>query len=114
MDANTQPTKKTRLEWLDALRGFTMILVVAFHVSQSGLEHTPLLVAALPCAVPHAAVLLRQRLPGLQVQPGVGLPHAKDAAGQEGARADGAHRHLLPLCHGRVGQLVLPHRTCRA
>jgi len=36
MDANTQPTKKTRLEWLDALRGFTMILVVAFHVSQSG------------------------------------------------------------------------------
>ena len=28
--------KKPRLEWLDALRGFTMILVVAFHVSQSG------------------------------------------------------------------------------
>lgn len=29
-------TKKPRLEWLDALRGFTMILVVAYHVSQSG------------------------------------------------------------------------------
>lgn len=28
--------KKPRLEWLDALRGFTMILVVAFHVSQTG------------------------------------------------------------------------------
>ena len=28
--------KKPRLEWLDALRGFTMILVVAFHVSASG------------------------------------------------------------------------------
>ena len=28
--------KKPRLEWLDALRGFTMILVVANHVSQTG------------------------------------------------------------------------------
>ena len=27
--------KKTRLEWLDALRGFTMILVVAYHTIQS-------------------------------------------------------------------------------
>ena len=32
-------TKKPRLEWLDALRGFTMILVVAFHTIQGfGLE----------------------------------------------------------------------------
>lgn len=30
--------KKTRMEWLDALRGFTMILVVANHVSQMGFE----------------------------------------------------------------------------
>jgi fucose 4-O-acetylase-like acetyltransferase len=30
------PAKKPRLEWLDALRGFTMILVVAYHVAQSG------------------------------------------------------------------------------
>ena len=30
--------KKPRLEWLDALRGFTMILVVANHVSQIGFE----------------------------------------------------------------------------
>ncbi len=28
--------KKPRLEWLDALRGFTMIMVVAYHVAQSG------------------------------------------------------------------------------
>jgi fucose 4-O-acetylase-like acetyltransferase len=28
--------KKPRLEWLDALRGFTMILVVAFHVAMIG------------------------------------------------------------------------------
>ena len=28
--------KKQRLEWLDAMRGFTMILVVANHVSQTG------------------------------------------------------------------------------
>ena len=32
------PVKKPRLEWLDALRGFTMILVVANHVSQIGFE----------------------------------------------------------------------------
>ena len=29
-------TKKVRLEWLDALRGFTMILVVAYHVAETG------------------------------------------------------------------------------
>ena len=29
-------SKKPRLEWLDAMRGFTMILVVANHVSQTG------------------------------------------------------------------------------
>ena len=34
----TIPQKKPRLEWLDALRGFTMILVVANHVSQMGFE----------------------------------------------------------------------------
>ena len=28
--------KKPRLEWLDALRGFTMILVVANHVAGLG------------------------------------------------------------------------------
>ncbi len=30
--------KKPRLEWLDALRGFTMIMVVANHVAQMGFE----------------------------------------------------------------------------
>ena len=32
----TAVKKKPRLEWLDAMRGFTMILVVANHVSQTG------------------------------------------------------------------------------
>lgn len=32
----TTPQKYPRLEWLDALRGFTMILVVAFHVGLHG------------------------------------------------------------------------------
>ena len=30
--------KKPRLEWLDALRGFTMVMVVANHVAQIGFE----------------------------------------------------------------------------
>ena len=32
--------KKQRLEWLDALRGFTMILVVAYHVAEMGFGET--------------------------------------------------------------------------
>lgn len=32
--------KKPRLEWLDALRGFTMIMVVANHVATMGFEQT--------------------------------------------------------------------------
>ena len=32
--------KKTRLEWLDALRGFTMVMVVAYHVAQTGFGET--------------------------------------------------------------------------
>ena len=31
-----EKVKKPRLEWLDALRGFTMILVVAYHVAEMG------------------------------------------------------------------------------
>ena len=34
----TQAPKKVRLEWLDALRGFTMILVVANHVGAEAFE----------------------------------------------------------------------------
>ena len=33
--------KKPRLEWLDALRGFTMILVVANHVAGMGFGMAP-------------------------------------------------------------------------
>ena len=39
--------KKQRLEWLDALRGFTMILVVAFHVSQIGFGEKPKMSSSL-------------------------------------------------------------------
>lgn len=36
-DINTEtPQRKERMEWLDAMRGFTMILVVAYHVAQLG------------------------------------------------------------------------------
>lgn len=35
-----QIVKKPRLEWLDALRGFTMILVVSYHVAQYGFEES--------------------------------------------------------------------------
>ena len=35
-----QTVKKPRLEWLDALRGFTMILVVSYHVAQYGFGET--------------------------------------------------------------------------
>lgn len=38
METQATPQKKQRLEWLDALRGFTMILVVANHVSRVGFE----------------------------------------------------------------------------
>ncbi len=38
MEGEIQSAKKHRLEWLDALRGFTMILVVANHVSRVGFE----------------------------------------------------------------------------
>ncbi|MCM1372057.1 MAG: acyltransferase [Bacteroides sp.] len=33
---DSKPLHKPRLEWLDAMRGFTMILVVAYHVAQMG------------------------------------------------------------------------------
>ena len=36
IETNTMPVRKPRLEWLDALRGFTMIMVVAYHVCQQG------------------------------------------------------------------------------
>lgn len=40
METTSLPPKKPRLEWLDAMRGFTMILVVAFHVSLTGFSQT--------------------------------------------------------------------------
>ena len=42
---------KQRLEWLDAMRGFTMILVVAYHVAQSGFLESEKISASLPFLV---------------------------------------------------------------
>ena len=46
---NSELTK--RLSWLDALRGFTMILVVAYHVAQVTFQETEKTSAALPFLV---------------------------------------------------------------
>lgn len=42
---------KERMEWLDALRGFTMILVVAYHVAQTSFGQSIKLSASLPLLV---------------------------------------------------------------
>ena len=39
VDINTMKQKE-RMEWLDAMRGFTMILVVAYHVAQIGFDQS--------------------------------------------------------------------------
>ena len=36
-----QQTQKPRMEWIDSMRGFTMILVVAYHVSMMGFGENP-------------------------------------------------------------------------
>ena len=45
----TQPKK--RLEWIDAMRGFTMLMVVANHVSQTSFGELPKTSAALSLLV---------------------------------------------------------------
>ena len=42
------PTDKQRLQWLDALRGFTMIMVVANHIATQAFYQDPKLSASLP------------------------------------------------------------------
>lgn len=42
---------KSRLQWLDAMRGFTMILVVAYHVALDGFNQNIKLSASLPFLV---------------------------------------------------------------
>ncbi|MBO5026390.1 MAG: acyltransferase [Bacteroidaceae bacterium] len=42
---------RERMEWLDALRGFTMILVVAYHVAQTSFGQSIKLSASLPLLV---------------------------------------------------------------
>ena len=42
---------KQRMEWLDAMRGFTMILVVSYHVAQFGFGESEKISASLPFLV---------------------------------------------------------------
>ncbi len=51
--ANAAQTKmeKNRIDWLDALRGFTMILVVSYHVAQNCFLENEKTTAALPFLV---------------------------------------------------------------
>ena len=56
MEIISQPTtkpvvRKPRLEWLDALRGFTMIMVVAYHVCQQGFLLEPKVSSSMPFLV---------------------------------------------------------------
>lgn len=51
METNNQPVRKSRLEWLDALRGFTMIMVVAYHVCQNTFLLSPKASASMPFLV---------------------------------------------------------------
>ncbi len=48
METEIRPQKKQRLQWLDALRGFTMIMVVANHVSGMAFEQPIKASSALP------------------------------------------------------------------
>lgn len=50
LDLPLVPAKK-RMEWLDAMRGFTMILVVAYHVSTNGFGEVEKTSMALPFLV---------------------------------------------------------------
>ncbi len=50
-EATTIPPQKQRLEWLDAMRGFTMWLVVAYHVAQVAFGQNEKNSASLPFLV---------------------------------------------------------------
>lgn len=47
----TPAKPKARMEWLDAMRGFTMILVVAYHVAQFGFAESEQTSVSLPFLV---------------------------------------------------------------
>ncbi len=51
METNQKPVRKPRLEWLDALRGFTMIMVVAYHVCQNTFLLSPKVSSSMPFLV---------------------------------------------------------------
>ncbi len=45
---NNVPQRQPRMEWIDAMRGFTMILVVAYHVAQMGFDQVAKQSASMP------------------------------------------------------------------
>jgi fucose 4-O-acetylase-like acetyltransferase len=45
------PAKKERMEWIDAMRGFTMIMVVAYHVVTKGFDENIKMSSSLPFLV---------------------------------------------------------------
>lgn len=45
------PPAKTRMEWIDAMRGFTMIMVVAYHVVTRGFDESVKMSSTLPFLV---------------------------------------------------------------
>lgn len=47
-EINETTIKKHRLEWIDAMRGFTMILVVAYHVALQGFNEDVKVSSSLP------------------------------------------------------------------
>lgn len=51
MNYELKKDQQKRMEWLDAMRGFTMILVVAYHVAQFGFGESEKISASLPFLV---------------------------------------------------------------
>ena len=45
------PAPKERMEWIDAMRGFTMIMVVAYHVVTKGFDENIKMSSTLPFLV---------------------------------------------------------------
>ena len=86
MDLNPiPPVKKPRLEWLDALRGFTMILVVAYHVCQQGFMMPAKVSSSMPFLV---------------------LFHTGTTGGQENTRTNHPYAGIPALC-----RCCYPYRT---
>ena len=111
---NAETTKrKERMEWLDAMRGFTMILVVAYHVAQMGFDQS----------IKHSSslsFLMLFRMPlfffvsGFLAYSlvGVGFQNIYLPAWQEDTHTDIAHRSVLSvLMRGTLSQILACRRV---